>query len=993
MQSNVSTDSDIYQAIFDHCQLGLIVTDAQQRIVAWNPWVAKFSGLKPDLVLGKLLPEVFPDLEGGSLQRAVKVALSHGMSSVISHSLNPNALPLFNSAGHPIDQQIKIKPIGDDKAKRRCLIQINDITSAVKRDRQLLDNVAELTYQKHVLDLHAIVGVTDAVGQFSYVNDLFCASSGYSREELLGQTPELLHSDAHPAEFFDSMRQTIQSGQVWKGDVCCRNKAGDRYWVSTTIVPDISASGTPSRYFMVSTDITERKRAEDAAHAAAIAKSQFLANMSHEIRTPMNAILGLTRRVMETELSQEQREQLLKVKKSAQALLRIINDVLDFSRFESSNLVLERVPVQLETALLEVSDLFGAQIAEKGLEIFVDIDPATPLCVLTDPLRLNQILSNLVGNAVKFTERGEIDIAVQPERLSDDAIVLRFSVRDTGIGLTSEQCRHLFTPFVQADSSITRKYGGSGLGLAIAKKLVELMDGNIELESRIGQGTSVTFCITAGIAPEASQFPNHYPKDLHKLKGKRVLIADDLASSRRILSRLLSNWGLETVLAGSGLEAISLVRDANRQGKPFYAALLDWRMPGLNGLDTAARLKAIGSETGPPSKLRVVIITAYDKHGMLQNPLMPHVDAVLTKPVMPSMLFDALLDAHAAQPAASQDEGTQHFAGLQVLLVEDHDINQELAASFLQKRGIDVTIACDGAEALAIVKQGHAFDLVLMDIHMPVMGGLEATQLIRELPQGRNLPIVAMTAAVLAEDRQQCLAAGMNDFIPKPVNPAELVRVLNAYTQTAPARSLPTAAPKVDRTILDVAQSLNRLDGDTFLRGRLMQGFIERYHEIDDQLAELLSKNLSSAAADLLHALKGVAANLGAVALAEQSGRMLETLRRGADHLDLTHFQSVLQETMRQMQAFIATDSTSPILPIPAAPTVETDEVMASIETYLKTHEVIPDQLLQALLDMADSDKAYAAAVQRLLYHIDNFDYPEALRTMAALKPYPENLP
>lgn len=834
---------------------------------------------------------------------------------------------------------------------------------------------AKLNYQKYALDQSSIVAVTDVRGTITYVNDLFCAISQYAAEELLGQNHRLLNSGAHPKQFFTDMYRTIAQGTVWKGDICNRAKDGSLYWVATTIVPYVADNGKPTRYVAIRADITERKKAEQAAQAAIIAKSQFLANMSHEIRTPMNAILGLTRMVMESDLQPEQREQLSKVRKSGQALVRIINDILDFSRIEAGHMTIENVSMRLETVLLDVANLFGALLEEKGLELFIDIHPDTPLLVMGDPLRLTQIINNLLGNAIKFTDHGEIHLGVKPIKFSEASVMLQFFIRDTGIGIADDVLDSLFNPFIQADNSTTRKFGGTGLGLSIVKKLVELMHGEIHVESSLGKGTNIYFTVEVITVLDEVRSLSNFSGDLHNLRGKRVLVVDDQPTSRHILSRLLKIWGLHVVEAESGPEAIIHFDDANRDGQPFYAILLDWRMPGMDGLELAMRLKSAQAEK---QSLIVLMVTAYDKQTLIEAPEAVYINGLLTKPVVPSYLFDALLNGTTPRDNVSEQLIAQRFDGMRVLLVEDHDLNQEVASSFMRKRGVTVSVAWHGGEAVELVKQ-QMFDLVLMDLHMPVMGGIEATKIIRQLPQGKDLPIVAMTAAVLADDRQICQDVGMNDFIPKPVEPEDFVRVLSLYAVTNTETTAINAPSNISVTnpILDLVAGLRRLDDDNALQQRLLLGFIERHHDSIQRLDALLSEKNLSAAIDLIHSLKGIAGNLGAVSLAESCRKLTEEMRGDTPLHTRAEFETTLIETLRQMQVQIS--KTVPSTPS-QTPSVQMSlkETLQALEPFIVGQEIVPDHLLVALHQYSNTDLACSGQLKQVQYHLDNFEHNEA---------------
>lgn len=981
-ENNPSEYGNLYLSIFENCQFGLIVLDSEQRIVNWNPWVAKFSRRQLHDVQGIKLDEVFPGVMDGGLGRAVKVALTHGMSSVISYTLNPHTFPLHSTRGTPINQQLIVKPLAGAEGKRQCLIQINDVTAAVSRDKQLLENVAELSYQKYALDQHAIVAVTDVNGSITYVNDLFCSLSQYSREELLGANHRLINSGRHDGEFFQDMYRCITNGKVWRGNICNKKKQGDLYWLSTTIVPDRDENGQPLRYFAISTDITERKYAEEAANAATIAKSQFLANMSHEIRTPMNAILGLTRQVMETELNPSQRDQLNKVWRSGQALVRIINDILDFSRFESSQVSLERLPLQLETVVLEVSDLFSAQMDEKGLAFFVDIDPATPLYIIGDALRLTQILNNLVGNAVKFTASGEIYLEVYPEAMDEKSVTLRFNVKDTGIGIQTEHLAALFNPFVQADNSTTRKYGGSGLGLSIVKKLVELMGGQIAISSEFGQGTCVSFTLKAGLDAHYAKTP-FQADDLQQLQGKRVLIWDNHEASAHIVSRLLSAWGMQLVTTQTAEDALRIIDRAATEQQPFYAVLLDWNLLEGKGAQLLAAIKSKVKEDSH----KVLVMTGTDKQVLLNLPEARFVDGVLMKPVVPSVLFDALL--HSPLPIRADIELADEsmFDDFRVLLVEDHDLNQEVAVNFLQKRGVQVTVAWNGAEAVDLVRE-QAFDLVLMDLHMPVMGGYEATRLIRELPKGANLPIVAMTAAVLEDDRKQCFEVGMDDFVAKPVEPTELTRVLNRFKRGDQVQNPLQAAislPVKTYEVLDLVQSLNRLDGDERLLQNLLSSFCERYADVEKKYDELMMHHQVAEAVDLIHGLKGVSANLGAMALSEECGHLVDELRAGSQTISKAIFVARLNETFEKICHYLLSNQLVDTRKAPSDQPSPQD-VLPMFESYVFNQEVMPDELQSLLRQLSNSDLPSAAQFRELQQTLDHFDHSAAQQIFQALK-------
>ena len=626
-----------------------------------------------------------------------------------------------------------------------------------------------------------------AIGDFAptFVSDSIQGMLGYRADEYL-ENADFWRSCVHPEDLARVEAEQVQLFEKGQhlAEYRFRKKDGSYCWVSDEQHLTRDAGGRPIEVVGSWSDIDSRKAAEQAIQAAQAelekandAKSAFLANMSHEIRTPMNAVLGLSHLALKTDPSPRQRDYLIKIRNSGQHLLGIINEILDFSKIEAGKLTVENIEFDLDKVLENVSNLISEKASEKGLELVFDIEPSVVSSRLRgDPLRLGQILINFCNNAVKFTEEGEIVIRAQVLDVLEDNQVVKFSVSDTGIGMTDAQMERLFQAFEQADTSTTRKYGGTGLGLAISKRLAELMNGNVGVTSELGKGS--TFWFTARLGKGAAvPRPNLLRSDL---RGRRVLIIDDNSPARAVLSNMLTNMTFSADEAASGEEGIEMVRQAVKRGEPYEIVFVDWQMPSLDGIETSKRILALPDLAISP---HLVMVTAYGREDVLKQAEKNGLENVLIKPVTSSTLFDTIVGVlRADQETTGHVEAAPSFEiartrGTRVLLVEDNEINQEVAIGLLEDAAIQVDLAENGEIAVRMSRQND-YDVVLMDMQMPVMDGIEATREIRSDPRLRNLPIIAMTANAMATDREKCLDAGMNDHIGKPIDPDQLFSVL-----------------------------------------------------------------------------------------------------------------------------------------------------------------------------------------------------------------------
>ncbi len=638
------------------------------------------------------------------------------------------------------------------------------------------------------------------------------------------------------------------------------------------------------------------RRALEIAKDSNRTKSDFLANMSHEIRTPMNAILGMTYLARRSDPTPKQLAYLTKIGNAAQSLLSIMNDILDFSKIEAGKLQLEVISFSLHDVLRNLLDVVGQKAQDKGIALVSSVAKDAPPFLVGDPLRLGQILINLVNNAVKFTDLGEISIRVAAEEITLTDLRLNISVSDTGIGMSPEQIANLFQSFQQGDPSFTRKYGGTGLGLAISKQLCDLMQGEITVESELGEGSTFHFSARFGIAADVTASLST------RLKAPRkefVLIVDDSESTRDLLVAMLDANGFRARAVSSGEEALSALAHASQTGQPFDLVLMDWRLPGMDGAETSRRIKADPSYSLTPE---ILMVSAFESQEVLAGQMDRVFDGFLSKPFTEKQLMAAIATAFGlnSEPGAPMFPGdppavlASELAGRRVLLVEDNEVNRFLAEELLSDLGIRVTMALNGREGVDKVN-AEPFDLVLMDIQMPVMDGLTATQLIRADSRFQSLPIVAMTAHAMSGDRQRSLAAGMNDHLTKPISPKLLTEMLILWM---PARSIAqpvietenkTAAPSADDfpdqlPPFDIPAALARANGKPKLLRKMLLSFHEHYRSAASELRQLIAQGKTEEANRLAHSLQGVAATLEAKDLADAAASIENAIREGAMH-------------------------------------------------------------------------------------------------------------
>jgi PAS domain S-box-containing protein len=855
------------------------------------------------------------------------------------------------------------------QARTAELASVNAALHAQVREREEAEQAlrdSEALYHSLVENLPLNIFRKDLTGHFTFANALFCRTVGRPREDLLGKTDFALFPRELAAKYSRDDAAVLASGETFETVEAHQTPEGDSLYVQVLKTPVRDAQNAIVGTQAIFWDVTPRKQAEEAmqrakqaAEAANRAKSEFLANMSHEIRTPMNGILGMTELALDTPLTQEQREYLTTVRSSANLLLNLINDILDFSKIEAGKLDLELMPFSLHDSLDDTLRTLAVRAHKKGLELASHVPPAVPDTLVGDAGRLRQIVVNLAGNAIKFTEQGEVVVDVAVDRQTETEIDLRFAVSDTGIGIPPEKQRLIFEAFAQADTSTTRQFGGTGLGLAIASQLVAMMGGRIWVESRVGVGSTFYFTARFGVQPGTLAKPAWADVNLKDLP---VLVVDDNATNRRILQEMLTNWGMKPVVAESGRAALTLMAQRFETGQTFPLVLLDGMMPEMDGFDLAEQIKQHPELAGAA----IMMLTSAGQAGDRARCRALGIASYLIKPVKQSELLDTIVSALAARsgnapqeaappepnvsPDVSPDGSNEgQLPPLRILLAEDNAVNQRVAARILEKQGHQVVIASNGKEAVNAFDT-QRFDLILMDVQMPEMDGFEATaairareKVVREMfvremfvsaPERRPVPIMAMTAHAMMGDRERCLAAGMDGYLSKPIRARELLAAIAALTPVSVSRSsaattgdsgeaIPTeqegepggqkelagneAKKEAAESAFDPEVVLSHVEGDRDLLQEILALYFEGTpHLLDDVRAAVVRQD-AVALERAGHTLKGSVSNFGAQAAFAAALRM-EMIGRSGNRREaqvaLSDLEHEIDRLTRELAAF-----------------------------------------------------------------------------------------
>ena len=996
-QEALQQSENLFRSIFENSQIGISIFAIETQTHITNRALQEMLGSSEEDLKGLEQWDrlVHPDDRAAGAKRYAELLAGKRDTDEYGHRyIRRDGITVVGNGRYQL--------LRDATGKPQYLVALTEDITERKRSEEALQESEQLF---RTIFENAPVGISlyNIPKAQYFTNRTLHEMLGYSHEDLssVAKWDQIIHPDqrASGAKRYQELLEGKFDYDEWEQHFVLRDGRLVIADGAFTMIRD--TAGHPQFLLNTTKDITDRKQAEsdlltakEEAVAATKAKSDFLANMSHEIRTPMNAILGMTHLALKTELTAKQRDYLTKTKVAAQALLGIINDILDFSKIEAGKMDVENTEFRLDQVLEDLSAVVCQKARDKDLEFLISSPSNLPPNLVGDPLRLGQILINLVNNAVKFTERGEVVVTVALEEQLEDRAELRFSVRDSGIGMTPEQSAKLFQAFSQADTSTTRKYGGTGLGLSISKRLVEMMQGDIWAESEIGVGSTFHFTAWFGIGSEDKR-----KRFIPDLAGIRALVVDDNSQAREVLAETLRVFALRADSVSSGEDAIREIAAADSLD-PYRLVFMDWHMPGMDGLQATHIIKRNNRLKHIP---KVVLVTSFGQGDIGTQAEKIGIDSYLLKPVNQSLLYDTLVELfgfaglESSRSRAKKDEGTVHDAtGIRVLLVEDNEMNQQVATELLESAGAIVTVANHGGEAVKILTEGDqatAFDVVLMDLQMPEMDGFTATRLLRSHPGLQKFPIIAMTAHAFVEERQRCLDAGMNDHVSKPIDPDNLFSTLLRWAKPRPKQAMDPKKSALslkasDEVVLPDIAGINTADGLKRVAGnrRLYRDLLRQFAATEGNAAAKISTALESGdlklAERVAHTVKGIAGNLGIteveslarkleIAIRDGEGRILALLVEFASLMSaqVLSIEDALCELGNVRQEEAGTSSFN---------AEAASDAIAHLRTLLEASDGNAEESFRSLQDAVSGvvDKQY---LDDLSASINNFDFDSAL--------------
>lgn len=880
-----------YQHIIEAFPDGMLVVDDQGTIRLANPRVHEIMGYEPGSMIGMNVdllvpPDVRPRhkmLRQGFMDPA------RGVDSAIREG----DFRAINKAGEEFPVHLSFTHMPFFEGMPPCAsVGMSDIRQRKKWEQEIAEKVA---FQQVLLESVPFpIFYKDADGRYLGCNRAFLDAYGIEHGDIIGKrVAEFLMVPEEQRPFFtEANERVLAQGGSFTAETDLPFADGKIHNVLYNLAAYNDAEGNVAGLVGVLIDISAQKetertlaQAKAAAEDATQTKSNFLANMSHEIRTPMSVIMGMLYLTLNTKLDDKQSNYVQKAYAASKGLLQIVDDILDFSKIEAGMLRFEKANFELEDILSNLSDMLSLRAQEKGLELLFDVDAQVPSAMIGDPLRLGQVLLNLVGNAIKFTNEGEVSLRIRTLWEDGDQVELEFQIIDTGIGLTEEQQSRLFNAFTQADNSTSRQFGGTGLGLVISQHLVEMMDGKFNVESKPGVGSKFAFTARFGKSDWAPK-----PKVQDDLTGVRILVVDDNESAREVFQTMLTSLKFKVSTASSGEECLQMLKDAEAASEPYQLVLMDWMMPGMDGVQT---IKAFRKMQAPTEAAPLVImVTAYNRSDLMDQLGRLAVEGVLEKPVTPSSLLDRIYDALGKRRVTARHPGGNSIVpkidmhhslkGLRILLAEDNDIVQEMTVALLSSAEILVDVANNGEQAVEMVR-GAEYDAVLMDCQMPVLDGYEATRKIRSLGL-LDLPVIALTANAMQSDHRKCLDAGMNAHIAKPIDVTELFEVLTRWTVKKGDLAEDLASPEMpaeqsEETPIDIDKAIERLGGNEAIFRRVAKRFVDTQEAELCKCEDHVQQQNWTAALEYFHSLRGVAGFVGAEDLVRRALEIEEQIR------------------------------------------------------------------------------------------------------------------